>query len=343
MENVNFFEHVIVDDYSATPKYLQLSNAIISAIKAKKFHKNYLLPSINDLSKELEISRDTAEKGYKNLKKLGVLGSIPGKGYYILDDNFSQKLKIFLLFNKLSVHKKIIYDSFVNSLGDDVGIDFFIYNNDFLIFKKFLERRSDDYSHFVIIPHFFEEDVNVQAIINAIPKHKLLLLDKNIPGIDGEYAAVYENFKKDIYGALEDALPELSKYQTIKLIFPEKSYYPEDIIKGFQLFCQQYAFAHFIIHDVAKEIIQIGEVYLVLMEEDLLTLIERLIGEKLEVGKDVGVISYNETPIKKIILNGITTISTNFKFMGEMAAKLIMQNSKEHIPVPFTFIKRASL
>jgi DNA-binding transcriptional regulator YhcF (GntR family) len=38
------------------------------------------------LSYELEISRDTAEKGYKYLKKIGVLGSIPGKlGYQTSD------------------------------------------------------------------------------------------------------------------------------------------------------------------------------------------------------------------------------------------------------------------
>ncbi len=49
------------------------------------------------------------------------------------------------------------------------------------------------------------------------------------------------------------------------------------------------------------------------MENDLVILIERILAAGLKVGKDVGVISYNETPLKKIILNGITTISTDFK------------------------------
>jgi DNA-binding transcriptional regulator YhcF (GntR family) len=44
---------------------------------------NDVLPSINELSFEFEISRDTAEKGYKYLKKIGIVGSIPGKGYFI--------------------------------------------------------------------------------------------------------------------------------------------------------------------------------------------------------------------------------------------------------------------
>ncbi|WP_315817822.1 hypothetical protein [Paraflavitalea speifideaquila] len=50
--------------------------------------KDEILPSINELSFEFEISRDTAEKGYKHLKKIGVLGSVPGKGF--CEDNRSK-------------------------------------------------------------------------------------------------------------------------------------------------------------------------------------------------------------------------------------------------------------
>lgn len=70
---------------------------------------------------------------------------------------------------------------------------------------------------------------------------------------------------------------------------------------------------------------------------------ERLIELKYKIGKDIGVISYNETPIKKILLNGITTISTDFKYMGTVAAGMILENSKQHIEVPFYYKKRASL
>ena len=53
-------------------------------------------------------------------------------------------------------------------------------------------------------------------------------------------------------------------------------------------------------------------------------MIEKIIKTKLEVGKQVGAISYNERSLKKIILNGITTISTDFLLMGEKAAQLIL-------------------
>jgi len=343
MKPIKFFTFIKVDEYSATPKYLQLTNSILTAIETGKIQKDDLLPSINELSYELEISRDTAEKGYKYLKKLGVLGSIPGKGYYIISTDFRQTLKICLLFNKLSSHKKIVYDSFISAIGENVAVDFYIYNNDFALFKKLIINKKDQYSHFVIIPHFIEGGENAHEVINLIPKEKLVLLDKKIPGVDGEYAAAYENFEKDIYITLDLAREQLSKYHTIKLIFPKESYFPKEIIKGFSRFCQQYAFSHRVISSLAEEELKEGVVYINLMENDLVILIEKIISSPFEIGKQIGVISYNETPVKKIILNGITTISSDFKEMGTLAAQLILENSRRHVEVPFTLTLRNSL
>src|ERR1044071_8498804 len=131
MTRTSTYSYIHLDDHSATPKYQQLANSIIRAVQSGELIKDDVLPSINELSFQFEISRDTAEKGYKYLKKIGIIGSVPGKGYYIKSTNVDRKIKIFLLFNKLSAHKKLIYDSFVSTLGDAATIDFYIYNNDF--------------------------------------------------------------------------------------------------------------------------------------------------------------------------------------------------------------------
>ncbi len=343
MKQPAIFKHLLIDYYSATPKYLQLANCIVKAISEGILKQNDVLPSINELSFEFEISRDTAEKGYKHLKKNGVLGSVPGKGYFVKNTELNQKLKIFLLFNKLSAHKKIIYDAFVAALGDLAAIDFYIYNNDFLFFKKLISQQKDNYTHYVIIPHFLDGGENVHEIINTIPKEKLILLDKIVPGITGNYAAVYENFEEDIYNALVQANNKLSKYHTIKIVFPEYTYYPKEILEGFFRYCQQYAFTYKVVRHIENEPIKEGEVYITLMENDLVVLIEKILGTKMKVGKHVGVISYNETPLKKIILNGITTISTDFQLMGEKAAQLILEQSTEHVEAPFYLTLRASL
>ncbi len=337
------FQYLNIDYLSATPKYMQLANSVIKAITEEKIGKDDLLPSINELSFEFEISRDTAEKGYKYLKQIGILGSVPGKGYFVKSTEVNQTLKIFLLFNKLSAHKKIVYDAFVERLGGLALIDFYIYNNDFTHFKRLIQNNKNEYTHYVIIPHFLEGGENAYEIINELPSDKLLVLDKLVPGIKGDYAAVYENFEKDIYEALEQLKEQLSHYHTIKILFPEYTYFPEEILKGFYKFCRQYSFNYKVVHDVSKEPIKEGEVFINLMEGDLVVLIEKILVTKLKLGKHVGVISYNETPLKKVILNGITTISTDFEFMGKKAAELILSNSREHFEVPFYVTSRASL
>lgn len=343
MERNHIFKLIHLDDHSATPKYQQLANSIINAIQAGKIGKDSIMPSINELSFEFQISRDTAEKGYKHLKSMGILGSVPGKGFYIKSTEVSQQLKIFLLFNKLSAHKKIIYDSIVTSLAGLGSIDFYVYNNDFALFRNLLLTKQNQYTHYVIIPHFNEGGENAFEIINKIDKNKLIMLDKLVAGVEGNYAAVYQNFEKDIYQALEQALPQLTKYQTLKIIFPEQAYHPQEILKGFYRFCSEYAFGYHVVHAIEEEPINKGEVFINLMENDLVILIERILSLKFKVGKDVGVISYNETPLKKIILDGITTISTDFQMMGEKTAHIILHPATDHIEIPFYLTLRSSL
>jgi len=343
MKKLRIIDLIKVDEYSITSKYLQIANSIIREIQNGNFHIGDNMPSINELSIELDIARDTVERGYKHLKNIGIMDSVPRRGYYIKNIEFQSPIKIFLLFNKLSEHKKKIYDSFFLTLGNHAVIDFYIYNNDFLLFKQLLSSKRDDYTHYVIIPHFIEGGENAHEIINTIPKEKLLLLDKMLRNVTGEYAAAYENFENDIYHALTEAVDQLSKYHTLKIIFPDHSYYPPEILKGFKNFCQDNAFSYKIISDIINEPINEGEVYINVMEEHLITLIEKILLLNLKVGEQVGIISYNEVPLKKIILNGITTISTDFYQMGKIAAELILSNSKQHIEVPFKFTLRASL
>jgi DNA-binding transcriptional regulator YhcF (GntR family) len=332
-----------LDDHSATPKYMQLVNSIMHAVQTGQLKKDDVLPSINELSFEYEISRDTAEKGYKQLKRMGLLSSVPGKGYFIKSTEIDQTLRVFLLFNKLSAHKKIIYDSLVGALSDKAFFDFYIYNNDFSLFKKLLLNRKQEYTHYVIIPHFIEGGEKASEVINTIDKDKLIILDKLVPGVTGDFKAAYENFEKDIYTALEQALERLQKYKEIRIVFPESSYYPKEIVAGLEKFCAEYAFTSKVVHRIEDDQISEGVVYIILMEDDLAKVIEKIIENKLKVGTHVGVISYNETPLKRIILDGITTISTDYQMLGETTAKLILEKTPRQIEMPFYLKLRPSL
>jgi len=343
MSATNIFRLISIDGHSVTPKYIQVANSILKGVEQKLVLPGDTLPSINDLSYELDIAKDTVEKAYKHLKKQGIVGSVQGKGYFIMETGPRERPKIFLLFNKLSTHKKIIYDAFAAAIGEEALIDFYIYNNDYSLFKKLLAERKEGYSYYVIIPHFVEGGDKSFEIINTLPKHQLILMDKLIPGITGTYGAVYERFEEDIYNALEQALDSLSKYNTIKIIFPEYTYHPKEILQGFTNFCRDYAFNYAIVQHIETENITEGVAYISLMENDLVLLIEKILDAKLPIGEKVGVISYNDTPLKRIILDGITTMSTDFHLMGKETARLILEKSTEHVPIPFYLTQRKSL
>src|ERR1700680_3463814 len=99
MGSTNIYTLFTIDEYSITTKYLQLTNSTMKGIETGKIDKDELLPFINDLSYEPEISRDTGERAYKHLKKMGIKSSIPGKGYFIARTDINKRIKIFLLFN----------------------------------------------------------------------------------------------------------------------------------------------------------------------------------------------------------------------------------------------------
>ena len=168
-------------------------------------------------------------------------------------------------------------------------------------------------------------------------------MDKKIEGLPEGHGCVYQDFEQDLYNSLVEALPLLSKYKTLKIIFPPDSYHPIEIISGFKKFCDEFAFGHSVVPDIDIEPIEKDEVYINLMERDLVTLIKRVKKLGLVIGKEVGIISYNETPLKEILLDGITVISTDFEQLGKTAAELILNDSKEHIVNPFKLIIRNSL
>jgi DNA-binding LacI/PurR family transcriptional regulator len=273
----------------------------------------------------------------------GIVNSVPGKGYFIQRVDLESSIKVFLMFNKLSPHKKIIYDAFVKTLGSKVSVDFYVYNNDLSLFRKLLNNSRADYNYYVIIPHFVEGGDKAPELINQIDKHKLILLDKILPQVVGDFSAVYEDFETDIYKALEQGLKQLKKYNTIKLITPENSYYPEEIKTGLMRFCQDFGFQADMVHDISVEQLKSGEVYINLMDDDLVTLVEKAIASELKVGKELGIVSYNETPLKRIILDGITTISTDFETMGRAAAEIVLSGKKDRLAVPFKIYLRSSL
>lgn len=179
------------------------------------------------------------------------------------------------------------------------------------------------------------------ACIKTLPVNEVFILDQTNAELS-DYPAVYQNFVKDIYNGLLKGQSQLSSYQKLVMIFPGFRE-PLGMKIGFEKFCSDFGLTHEIITKMQNRTIQKGEVYVIPSDRDLVEVIEQAKAQQLQLGIDYGIISYNETPLKKVVENGITTISTDFKLMGNLLADMILKGKKGQIENKSALIIRNSL
>ncbi|ALI97848.1 GntR family transcriptional regulator [Rufibacter tibetensis] len=332
-----------IDSTSAVPKYLQVVNAVIEDIEAGILKCGERVPSINETSEMYYLSRDTIEKAYRVLRKKGIISSVKGKGCYISSGLSTNKVRVLLLFNKLSAYKKAIYYSILKVLGEDAVVDLHIHHYDGKICSGLIQENIGKYDYYVVMPHIATNVDSFTQALNKIPEDKLILLDKNIDTYTGSCGAVYQDFERDIRKALHSGEDLLSKYRKFVLVYPREISYPIEIVKGFRQFCREMSLEHSVIGCIHQEPLTAGTAYLVLEESDLANLITETRAKGMVLGKEIGLISYNDTPLKKILDNGITVVSTNHELMGETAGYMIKNKQIEKIHNPFMLVRRNSL
>jgi DNA-binding transcriptional regulator YhcF (GntR family) len=325
-----------------TPKYKQIVQSVIADIERSVLKKNQQLPSISELSEEYYLARDTVEKAYRELKERGYISSVQGKGFYV-NGTDSQKMRILLVFNKLSSYKKIIYYAFLKVLGNKANVDLQIYHYDAKIFAEIIENNLGKYNYFVIMPHFSSDSDKAVALkaIEKIPADELILLDKDLPEYTKLCLSVYQDFERDIFDALDELKDLLAKYHRLVLIFPNEAGYPREIISGFRQFCVNFTKDYQIKENSIDEVLVKQTAYLVVEETDLAELIKKSRQLDWQLGKDIGLISFNDTTLKELL--EITVISTDFETMGRTAAALLLDKKQIKIKNPFFSIRRNSL
>jgi DNA-binding transcriptional regulator YhcF (GntR family) len=351
LENKDFvFHHVYVperdglfhmqfDPRDQMPKYKQIVHSIKTDIELGVLARGVQLPSISELSAEYQLARDTVEKAYRELRNMGYISAVQGKGYYVQAVKDSKE-RILLVFNKLSSYKKIIYYSFLKTLGDTATVDLEIHHGSTLKFKEIMEKNLGKYNRYVIMPHFnADSEEDYMGILKRIPTSELILLDRDMPALRQEISSVHQSFDKDIFGALEDANDLIQKYDNLVLIFPEIGNYPKEIIRGFRNYCINYK-KEFSIKSRVPEI-EPRTAYVVVEECELAELVKKVRLSSCKMGEEVGIISFNETTLKELL--EITVITTDFEKMGRTAATLIMNKQQLRVKNPFFMIRRGSL
>ncbi|RZJ87932.1 MAG: GntR family transcriptional regulator [Chryseobacterium sp.] len=290
----------------------QVVNSIQKNIENGTYQPGSKLSSINWFSKKNGVSRDTIEKAYIKLRKAGFVESIPGKGYFVASRKNSDKLNVLLLFNKLSNYKQVVYNSFMDKMKERANVDLHIYNYNPTTFKDIIDKNLGQYHYYVIMPHFFQ-DTNPEEYISTIqkiPREQLILLDKGLEDLPDQ-KGVYQDFEGDIYQALLTQTDPIGKYNEIELVFPENRHHPMEIIAGVRRFCEERNMDFVISNELSSSALENGKLFIVLTEDHLAMLIKMVRQSPYQLGKNLGIISFNETIFKELL--DITVITTDFE------------------------------
>ena len=328
---------ILIKDSVGIPKYKQIVLSVENAISKGSLKKGDLIPSINGVCKEFSISRDTVLMAYNQLKGRGIIHSIQGKGYYIKSENLGLSQKIFVLFDELNAFKEDLYNSFLKNIDKDIQVDIFFHHFNYDVFSKLIYDSIGNYNSYVIMPANLKD---THLVLDKLPKEKVYILDQMHPELS-EYAAIYQNFEKDIYKNLKKGEAYLKKYNKLVLLFQERQ--PLGMLTGFERFCKEHSFDFEVVKSFENREPVKGETYIIPDDRNLIRIMKKILSSPLKLGIDIGIISYNDTLLKEIIEGGITTISTDFNKMGETLAKMIVENEHHQIENCNSFILRNSL
>ncbi len=327
------------EDHLSAPKYRQIIDAILQKINAGELKKGDKIPSLNMMCKQFGLSQDTVLMAYNELKAKGLITSQVGKGYYIQSENTDFKHRVLLVFDRFTAYKEELYDSFKEVLLKDGSEQIFFHHNNLKMFQTIIDGSIGDYSEYVIMPIDHPEAIN---LIGKLPSNKVFILDQGRKQYMDLYPYVCQDFERDIYRILKNSRMLVDKYNRMILVVRTQKSHFRDITIGFRDFCKQHPIPAEVVNEIKSFEIKPGDGFVVVDDRDLEFLVRYSISNKLELGKDMGIVSYNETPLKGIVASGITTISTDFTQMGKSMAEMIRNHQKMKLDNPFLMNKRNS-
>lgn len=307
-------------------KVKQLSDIIEQDIMIGKYKTDESLPSINYLSKQYNVSRDTVFKAFLDLRERKLIDSIPGKGYYVIN----RKEKIFLLLDEYSPFKNTLYNSFVKNLSVSYKVDLWFHQYNEHIFNTILHEAIGRYNYYVVM-NFDNEKFS--PLFNRINPSRLLLLDFGKFEKDN-YSFLCQNFDKSFYEALSKLTNNFKKYRKIVFHIPTNSKHPRVSVDSFRKYCYDNDIVSEVISDEDIDEIEEKTVYIVIRQTDVVSIIKRSREKGLKCGRDFGLVAYNDTPAYEVIDDGITALSIDWNEMGKKAARFILDGKtvQEYLP-----------
>jgi DNA-binding transcriptional regulator YhcF (GntR family) len=332
-------DFISIDSSLAMPIYKQIIQSTYHALERGSLKQGDLMPSVNAVVSDFSIARGSVFTAYNEMRAAGIIDSIPGKGYFVKTTVPWQRHNIFLLFSTFTPYKEILYNALIDNLSGMANVDIYFHHHNIKVFENLIREHAAYYNTFVIMPEIHERTLE---ILEALDQKKIYLLDVGLKPYGEAYPGVFQDFENDIYRIFSGNIDLFRKYNNISLIYSGKNKNP-DIVRGFRRFIDENAFSHEIISSASFKQVSKQHCYVVIDDNDLVSLVKKINEKGWALGQEVGVISYNESELKSVIASGITTITTDFRSMGKRMADMILSGDRSRIENPFLMVRRKSV
>lgn len=332
---------VNIDKRLIDPIYQQITASITDAIRDGKLKTGDTLPSIHKLCGDFNLAPGTVIRAYELLREMGLISSKQGKGFFVNSTLVNRKTKIFLLFDRMNAFKEILYDTFRHEFDNDTEIQVFFHHYDPKRFEKLVRENFGKFTHYVLMPHL---NANIQRVVKKIPEDALFFIDSLPLNLKTNAGAVFQNFSSDIYTILKAHAAELKNYKGIYLSLSQSDFQfvPKETQRGFVDFCTEHGFNYRIVKEINNTNLLRQNLYIIFDDAELLRTLKLIQARDWKFKHDIGLISFDETPMKELLAGGISVLSTDFELMGKTAANLVKGIEKGQIANPFRLIRRAS-
>lgn len=316
-------------------KVQQLAEHIQKSISANKLQVGDKLPSINALSKQHHLSRDTVFKAFHELKNRGIIDSIHGKNYYVA----SHSKSILLLLDEYTPFKEVLYNKLKEELPSYYYIDLWFHQYNEHLFNQIINNAVGMYDRYLVMNYHNE---TLSEALTRIDKKKLLLLDFGKFNKNG-YSYVCQDFDTGLYKALDSAKERLKKYRKLFLVFNRYHKHPASSKEYFGKFCLENNFHFEVIDEITEKTTVVENAfYLVIKQDDLVKIIKKGRQDGLTSGENYGLLAYNENPFYEVIENGVSSIGVNWEEMGALAAIFVAEEKPIQLFLPTEIIARSS-
>lgn len=324
------------------PKYKVVVRFVEDQIRSGELKVGDRIPSVNAFRIRFSLSRSSIFLAMQELKSRGIIEAEPAVGYYVQSTNVAVKEKILLLFNELTAFKEELYRSILEGIGDKASVEIMFHHYDRRVFETLLRDAEGRFTSYVLMPGKFR---GLSPLLDRLPG-RVFLLDHFQDDIRGQYPGVGQDFEQDTYDALIQGLNAIRKYHTLVLVQHDDKE-PEERYNGIKRFCEEFGFGSLLLPTIADDTLHKSTLYLTPSDRELVNLIKKAAAQKLTIGSDIGLLSFNDTPLKEVLCGGIAALSTDFPKMGRtMASMLLDANTPTNVPTlrnPWVFLPRQSL